>query len=123
MTPGARTYQGSAKAPMPELPGVVARLLNSGPPIKLDESKTPATLPKVWYKGVVMHGGLVEPKEGGVEEASIGGMTVNLKSKDIGKGVLTTEEFGDIRLLFKEPFGFYLVMNAAQLRTLAERAK
>ncbi|MGI0015844.1 MAG: hypothetical protein ACREBU_20695, partial [Nitrososphaera sp.] len=112
-------YWGSKAAPLAYFLGDVMKVVKKGPPIKMEETNIPVKLVKAYYTGNIIQDDLAKPTEGGVEEVFIGDTPIALKSKDISKGFLQTEKYGDIQILFDaNSLRCYLLVTEEQLRNL-----
>jgi len=94
------TYAGSEKHPVPVVRGLVAEIVEKGPPMKLAPLDIPVKLVKAHYAGPVVTGGLVKPTEGGAQEAYVGDMKLTLIDNSVSDGTLNTKEFGRLPVFF-----------------------
>lgn len=116
---GPGVYAGNEAAPWAEMQGVVMKVIDPNPPIELEQTTIPVRFVKVYYSGIVVATGLVQPVEGEVEKLYIGSKNVELSSTDFSSGCIQTKEYGSMPILFSaNVYNFYgmIVMTEDQLK-------
>ena len=111
------TYSGTAIAPIPLVYGQVAKLIELGPPMKLELLDARVRLLKAYYEGTVVTGGLVKPSDGGVQEVYVGDKKLTLKKTDFKDGYLHTAECGTLPIFF-----FSSLMSEGCVLAFSEKA-
>jgi len=122
-------FGGDKKHPIPVAWGQVQKIIQKGPPLKLESqpTKIQVKLSDMYYEAVADSGGLFKPTSGEVQKVVLGDLNLELASKDLSGGVLDTRDFGKLALFvvpnMTGPDRWIVAVTDEQLKKIQQSVK